>query len=97
MIRLQDESQDLDNRAKSLLNNVEKLSNEHEDSTESIGSMSSKYNELPNRLSQLQTKSEDVLKRSQTLFSNVNNAQETLDTLNNVDLSNLTREFLYLC
>lgn len=76
----------LKDRASELAKNVEKMSNEHEDSMESIGSMSLKYGELPNRLSSLQARSEEVLKQSQTLFSNVNNAQETLDSLTNVEL-----------
>jgi len=89
LARLKDESEDLRERSRTLSKNVEKMSNEHEDSMESIGSMSSKYAELPNRLSNLQTKSEDVLRQSQTLFSNVNNAQETLDSLENVNLGTL--------
>lgn len=66
--------------------NVEKLLNEHDDSIESIGSMSLKYNELPNRLESLQVKSKEILNQSQTLFSNVNNAQETLHILINENI-----------
>ena len=87
MSRLNEESEDLREKSSNLLKSVEKLENEHDDSKESIGSMSSKYSEIPTRLSNLQSQSEDVLKRSQTLFSNVNNAQETLDTLKDVNLS----------
>lgn len=86
LARLKDESSDLKERASTLEKNVDTMKNEHDDSKESIGSMSSKYSELPNRLANLQTQSEDVLRRSQTLFSNVNNAQETLDTLMNANL-----------
>lgn len=73
-------------KANSLSMNVEKLLNEHDDSVESIGSMSLKFNELPNRLENLQVKSKDILNQSQTLFSNVNNAQETLNIIINENI-----------
>lgn len=76
-------------RSTLLAKRVESMSSEHEDSTESISSMSSKYGELPTRLSNLQTRSEQVLEQSQNLFSNVNNAQDTVDSLENVNLGKL--------
>lgn len=88
MDRLKSESEELHNKSSNLAKELADLVNTHDDHKESIGAHASKYDEIPSRLNKLQTQSEEVLKKSQTLFSNVNNAEETVDSLKNVNLGN---------
>lgn len=86
MNQLNKESEELRITTKNLTTRIEKLSNEHDDSIESISSMSSKYTDLTNNFKKLQTSSESILNKSQILYNNVNDARETLNSLSSKKL-----------